>query len=77
MAIGREQSDVDGLVWLARPELAGSPGIAGIGDGLMIPWPVFAAMIAFGIGIFVGPALFSLSTGGQEYLKRAAERRFD
>ena len=78
MAIGREQGDVEGQLWLVRPELIESQGgVSGIAqEGLTIPWPVFSAMIFFGIGIIVGPAILGLTTGGQNYLKRAAEQRF-
>ena len=40
-----------------------------------IPTPVFVGIIAFTVGVFVGPAILALSQAGQDYLARQIRGR--
>ena len=40
-----------------------------------IPTPVFAGVVAFAVGVFVGPALLAATQWGQDYLAKQVRKR--
>lgn len=43
-------------------------------EGVTIPTPLFVGLIAFGLGMFLGPAIIASSTEGQRWLERQIRR---
>ncbi len=41
-----------------------------VSQGVTIPTPLFVGLIAFGLGMFLGPAMIASSTEGQRWLER-------
>lgn len=44
-------------------------------DGVTIPTPVFVGLIAFGLGVVLGPSLIASTQAGSEWLARKARAR--
>ena len=47
-----------------------------IPEHVTIPTTVVVGLTLLAVGIFFGPALLSLSSGGRDYLSRAAQQKF-
>ena len=45
-------------------------------EAVTIPTTVVVGLTLHAVGIFFGPALLSLSSGGRDYLNRAAQKKF-
>jgi len=45
-----------------------------VSQGVTIPTSVFVGLIAFGLGMFLGPAIIASSTEGQRWLERQIRR---
>ena len=45
-----------------------------ITQGITVPTPLFWSLVAFGIGVLVGPALISTTAGGRRWLEDQAKR---
>jgi len=68
--------------WLDIPDLPNrgtgliSASPIGQDEGVTIPTPVFVGIVMFGLGMFIGPALLASTSGGRDYLERAAKLKF-
>lgn len=84
MRTEEDRIGAEGIGWWLRPDdlvterpgLSMSAGQISQSEGITIPTPVFAALVAGALGVFFGPALLSLSAGGRDYLDRAAKGKF-
>ena len=45
-----------------------------ISQGVTVPTPLLVGLIAFGLGMFLGPAIVASSTEGQKWLERQIRR---
>lgn len=43
-----------------------------VAQGITIPTPLFVGVIAFGLGVLIGPALIATTAGGRSWLEKQA-----
>jgi len=49
--------------------------VEAISQGVTIPTPFLVGIIAFGLGVFLGPALLASTKGGSKWLEEQARRK--